>query len=71
MSKNTLALLPSKSFMVSGLTFRSLIYFIFVYCVRKFSSIIHLHIADQCLQHHILKETVPPSLYTLVSFVID
>ena len=37
----------SKSFIVSGLTFRSLTHFefIFVYGVRKFSKFIPLHIA--------------------------
>ena len=39
----------SRSFIVSGLTFRSLIYFefIFVCGVRKFSSIILLQVVDQ------------------------
>ena len=43
----------SKSFMVSGLMFRSLIYceFIFVYGVRKCSNHILLHVAVQFSRH--------------------
>ena len=43
--------------MVSGLTFRSLIYFkfIFVYGVRKCPSFILLQVADQFSQLHLLK----------------
>ena len=42
------------SFMVSGLTFRSLIdfEFIFVYGLRKCSSFILLQVVDQFSQHH-------------------
>ena len=42
-------MLFSKSFIVLGLTFRSLIYFefIFVYGVKKYSNFILLHIAVQ------------------------
>ena len=43
------------SFIVSGLTYRSLIYFIFVYSVRKCSSFILLQMVDQFSQHHLLK----------------
>ena len=44
----------SKSFIVSGLTFRSLIHFefIFVYGVRECSNFILLHVAVQFSQHH-------------------
>ena len=35
-----------KSFIVPGLTFRSLIHFIFVYGVRKWSNFILLHVVD-------------------------
>ena len=44
----------SKSFIVSGLTFRSLIHFqfIFVYGVRKYSRFILLHVDDHFSQHH-------------------
>ena len=47
----------SRSFIVSGLTFRSLIHFefIFVYGVRKCSSFIILQVVDQFSQHHLLK----------------
>ena len=43
--------------MVSGLTFRSLIHFefIFMYGVRKWSSFILLHVAVQFFQYHLLK----------------
>ena len=44
----------SRSFIVSGLTFRSLIHFefIFVYGVRKCSSFILLQVVDQFSQHN-------------------
>ena len=44
-------------FIVSGLTFRSLIHFefIFVYGVRKYSSFILLQVVKQFSQHHLLK----------------
>ena len=47
----------SRSFIVSGLTFRSPIHFefIFVYGVRKCSSFILLQVVDQLSQHHLLK----------------
>ena len=47
----------SKSLMVSGLTFRSLIHFefIFVYGVRECSNFILLPVAVQFSQHHLLK----------------
>ena len=47
----------SRSFIVSGLIFRSLIHFefIFVYGVRKCSSFILLQVVDQFFQHHLLK----------------
>ena len=47
-----------KSFIGSGLTFRSLIHFefIFVYGVREFSNFIHLHGAVQFPQYHLLKK---------------
>ena len=48
---------PSGSFLVSDLTFRSLIHFefIFVYGVRECSNFILLHVAVQFSQHHLLK----------------
>ena len=47
----------SRSFIVSGLMFRSLIHFefVFVYGVRKCSSFILLQVVDQFSQHHFLK----------------
>ena len=54
----------SKSFIVSGLMFKSLIHFefVFVYGVRKFSNFILLHIIDnQTLQsnrHQVQKEVM-------------
>ena len=52
-----LPMLSSRSFIVSGLTFRSLIHFEFicVCSVRKCSSFILLHVVDQFSQHHLLK----------------
>ena len=56
------AMFSSKSFIVSGLTFRSLIHFefIFVYGVRKCSNFILLHVAVQFSQHHFLKRLSLP-----------
>ena len=47
----------SRGFIVSGLTFRSLIHFefIFVYGVRKCFSFILLQMVDQFFQDHLLK----------------
>ena len=64
----------SKSFMVSGLTFRSLIHFelIFVYGVRECSNFILLHVAVQFSQHHLLKRlSFLSPLYILASFIKD
>ena len=49
MSESVLLMFSSKSFIISGLTFRSLIHFkfIFVYGVRKCSTSILFHIVDQ------------------------
>ena len=57
--------------MVSGLTFRSLIHFefIFLYGMRKCSNFILLHVAVQFSQHHLL-ETVFSPLYILASLVM-
>ena len=57
MSKSVLPMFSSKSFIVSGLTFRSLIHFefTFVYGVRECSNFIPLHVAVQFSQHHLLK----------------
>ena len=45
MSKSVLSMPSSESFIVSGLTFRSLIHCEFVYGVRKCSNLILLHVA--------------------------
>ena len=51
-------MLSSKSFIVSGLTFRTLIHleFIFVYGVREHSNLILLCVAVQFSEHHLLKK---------------
>ena len=56
----------SKSLIVSGLTFRSLIHFefIFVYGVWECSNFILFHVAVQFSQHHLLKR-----LCILASFI--
>ena len=55
MSESVLPMFSSRSFIVSGLTFRSLIHFqfIFVYGVRKCSSFILLQVVDQFSQQHL------------------
>ena len=57
MSSSVLPMFSSKSLIVSGLTFRSLIHFefIFVYGVRKCSNLILLQVAVQSSQHRLLK----------------
>ena len=59
-----------KSFIVSGLTFRSLIHFqfIFVYGVRKCSNFILLHVAVQFSEHHLLKRLSFPHCIFLTPF---
>ena len=54
---SVLPMFSSRSFIISGLTFRSLIHFefIFVYGVRKCSSFILLQVVVQFSQHHLLK----------------
>ena len=55
--RECLPMFSSKSFIVSGLTFISLLHlrFIFLYGVRKCSSFILLQVVDQFSQHHLLK----------------
>ena len=57
MLESVLPMFSSRNSMVSGLTFRSLIHFefIFVYDVRKCSSFILLQVVDQFSHHHLLK----------------
>ena len=69
MSLNVLPMFSSKIFIGSGLTFMSLIHFIFVYGIRKCSNFILLHIAVHFSWHHFLKRLVFSPLYILASFV--
>ena len=57
MSESVLPVFSSRNFTVSGIMFRSLIHFefVFVYGVRKCSSFILLQVVDQSSQHHLLK----------------
>ena len=59
---SVLPMFSSKSFIVSGLTFSSLIHFefIFLYGVRKCYNFILLHVAVQFFQHHLLKRLSLP-----------
>ena len=56
MSERVWPMFSCKSFIVSGLLFRSLIHFefIFVYGVRECSNFILFHVAVQFCQHHLL-----------------
>ena len=62
MLSSVLPMFSSKGFIVSGLTFRSLIHFelIFVYGVGKCSNFILVHVAVQFSQHHLLKKLSLP-----------
>ena len=73
MVESVLPMFSSRSFIDSGLMFRSLIHFefIFVYGVRKCSSFILLQVVDQFSQHHLLKRLSFSPLYILASFVKD
>ena len=63
----------SKSFKLSGLTFRSLINFEFVFVcgVRECSNFILLYVAVWFPQHYLLKMLLFTPLYILASYVID
>ena len=71
--QRVLPMFSTRSFIVSGLTFRSLIHFefIFVCGVRECSSFILLQMVDQFSQHHLLKRFVLSLLYIFASFVKD
>ena len=73
MAKIGLAMFSSKGFIVSGITFRSLIYFEFnfVYGVRKCSNFIFFTHSWPVFPAPLLEETVFSPLYNLVSFVKD
>ena len=62
MSSSVLPMFSSKSFIVSGLTFRSLIHFefFFVYGIRKCSNFILLHAAVLFSEHYLLKRLSLP-----------
>ena len=66
---SVLPMFSFKSFIVSCLTFRSLIHFefIFVYGVRKCSNFILLHVAIQFSQNHLLKRLSLPHCIFLPS----
>ena len=68
---SVLPMFSSRSFIVSGLTVRSLIHFefIFVYGVRKCLNFSLLPVAVQFSQHHLLKRLSLPPLYILAPFV--
>ena len=73
MSESVLPMFSSRSFIVSGLAFRSLIHFefIFVYGVRKCPTFILLQVVDQFSQHHLLKWLSFFLLYILVEASSD
>ena len=62
MSQNVLPMFSSKRCIISGLTFRSLIYFefIFVYGIMKCSNFILLHVIVQFSQNDLLKRLSLP-----------
>ena len=57
MSESVLPMFSSRGSIVSSLTFRSLIYFefIFVHGVSKYSSFILLQVVDQFSKHYLIK----------------
>ena len=55
MSASVLPMFSSKSFMVSGLIFRSLIHFEFILCMVLESVLVSFFVVDQFFQHHLLK----------------
>ena len=65
-SKSVPPMFSSKNFLVSGLKFRSLIHFefIFVYGVRECSNFILLHVAVQFSQYHLLKRLFFSTVYS-------
>ena len=73
MSESVLPMFSSRSFIVSGLKFQSLIHFEFivVYGVRKCSSFILLQVVDHFFPAPLVKEIFFSPLYILASFVKD
>ena len=74
MSKSILPMFSSRSFMVSGFTFKSLVYFELIFvCGVRYGCFIFLHLIIQFPQHDLLKrlaETVCSLLYILGFFVV-
>ena len=71
MSESVLPMFSSRSFIVSGLTFRSLIHFefIFVYDVRKYYSFIFFTGGWPVFPASLIEEAAFAPLYILASFV--
>ena len=71
MSLSVLPMFSSKSFIVSGLTFRPLIHFelIFVYGIRKFSKFHSFTCSCSVFPTLFIEEAVFAPLFILVSFV--
>jgi len=71
LTSSVLPMFSSKSFIVSGLTFKFFIHFefIFVCGVKWCSNFILLHVAVQFSKHHLLKRLSLSPLYILASFV--
>ena len=69
MSSSILPIFSSKRFIVSGLTFRSLVHFEFVYGVKKCSNFILLQCSSQVFPAPLIEEAVFAPLYILASFV--
>ena len=69
-SKRVLPMFSSKSFMVSGITFRSVIYFelVFVYGVKECSSFTSLRVAVQFSEHHFPRRLIFSPLYSVTFF---
>ena len=68
---SVLPMLSSKSSIVSGLTFRSLLHFefIFMYGVRKCYNFISFYVAVEFFQHHLLKRLSLPHCIFVPPFV--
>ena len=70
--QSVLCMFSSRSFRVSGLTFRSLIRFEFfcVYCVRECSNFILLHVAVQ-FSHLLKRLSLPHCVFLPLSLITD
>ena len=67
-SKCVLHMFSFRSFILSGLTVRSLIYFylIFVHGIRECSSLIFFYVAVQFSQHHLLRDCLFSIVYSFL-----